>query len=312
MLRILTLLLLTGCPGDDTGSKPDDTDDTTEPAGTVELADAHNGALSVSLLAENTELAEGENCSLDWSGLTADMVGRPIDPLTDITEAKIYAFQSLEPATVLEGLADESLSQSDVSFIVSCTPTDGSCDLEEFVTMGHWFIPSRDFLADRYTLLLGLFGENEDGARAYVFLSPSRDTEELVYSMADGASVLEAELDLSALEPPQLPANPEVEVDWGELTTDAMGEEMDAGDLDRLLLFSFAEADHASDLTGWFTHATASWSLDTDATSSPLTALEGETEFTGIDADSTWLLALYNTRRDLPVPRLVALVELAE
>ncbi len=305
MLPALLLPLLMGCPPDDTGAQHTDS-----PAQPVALVDANGGSFSATLQAETALLAEGLNATLDWGGLTQDLLGRPLQPTTDITEARIFSFRSLDQATILEGLATETLSQSDVSFIVSCTPESDRCDLEEFVTMGHWLIPSRDFLEGLGVWLLELRGDTDQGIRALAFLQPSATTQQHLYVMGDSASSLAVTLDLTALTPVQLDAGPTVALDWAGLTHTAQGVEFESDRLDRAVLYRFDQdtAQAATDLLAWPSLAAETWSLEVEGTELELGSMLGDSAFTGIDSDSVWMLALYCTRCDLAVPRFVTVL----
>jgi len=306
MLRVLPLLLLIGCPPDDTGDEH-----TGQPPGsTVSLSDADNASLAISLNAETAVLAEGQNCTIDWAQLSVDLMGRPIQPTQDITEARIYSFQSLDPASILSGLATETLSQGNVSFIVSCTPDNNRCNLADFVTMGHWIIPSSDFVQGQGIWLLELRGEDADGPHGLAFLQPAPTSPEQLYAFTNGSSSMDAQLDLTASGALPLPTGPDITVDWSGLLLDAQGTDLEAGDVDRVVLHRFEQADQATDMLAWSSQAAETWSLDVASTSATLEALEGDSTFTGIDADSTWLLALYCRNCDMPVPRFVTLLEL--
>jgi len=305
MLRALPLFLLIGCPTDDTGA-----DHTGQPHdGTVPLSDEDNASLTITLNAETAVLAQGQNCTIDWAQLSVDLLGRPIQPTQDITEARIYSFQSLDPASILAGLATETLSQADVSFIVSCTPENNRCNLADFVTMGHWIIPSSDFVQGQGLWLLELKGEDADGPHGLAFLQPAPASPEQLYTITNSSSSMDAQLDLTSSGALPIPTEPDITIDWSDLLLDAQGVELDAGDVDRVVLHRFEQADHADDMLAWSSQAAETWSLDVGSTNATLEALVGDSAFTGIDADSTWLLALYCRRCDLPVPRFVTLLE---
>jgi hypothetical protein len=305
MLRLLTLCLLVGCPKDDTGSDPE----TDAPPSLVEISDAQGAAITMSLNAETVRLASGQDATIDWSALTMDLMQRSIDPAADITDAKIYHFQSLEPQEILAGFATDELSQSDVSFIVSCEPQDMRCDLEDFVTMGHQFIAERDFVEGHGRLMLELVGDPALGPLAMAFLQPATDSDAHLYAMDDDASTLRFELDLASAEAIAMVPGTTPTLDWSALTQSGQGGSIDPEDLDRVEIFRFEQASQAEDLLGWADAATARWSLDCDGATVELTALEGDTEFTGIDVDGAWLLAITCSRCNLPVPRFVASLE---
>jgi hypothetical protein len=304
MLRYLLICLLTGCPKDDT-AKPKDTE---QPPGLIELSDGHNASITMSLGAHTARLASGQDATIDWSALSLDLMRRPLDPSTDVSDARIYAFQTLTPEEILAGFAADELSQSDVSFIVSCEPQDARCDLEDFVTMGHQFIAKRDFVEGRGRLMLELLGDPELGPLALAFLEPDASSSAHVYAMQDGDSSLQLELELGGSAIPLAPGHTPT-LDWSGLTQDAQGGSIDADDLDRLQLYRFEQAADTEDPYTWATRAAERWSLEADDAQVDLAALEGETAFTGIDTGSSWLLVLSCSRCNLTAPRFVGLLE---
>ncbi len=301
MHRVLPLLLLLGCPADDTGDEPS--------GGTATVGDSHNATLVVGLEAQSVPLAQALDHTISWGDLSADLMGRPIDPAVDITQARIFSFLTLDQTTIMDGLAMESLEQSDVSFIVSCTPTDSSCLLSEFVTIGHWIIPESDFVDGLGLWLVELKGDADAGPRAYAFLEPSAASATEDYAFSDGSSSMSATLALADDAVPT-PAGTDVSIDWSGLGTDAQGREVDPEDLDRVVLYRFTEGDQASAMLGWDDAAAERWSLEVDEPQALLSALEGPTDFTGLTDADTWILALYCGRCDLPVPRLIAKLQL--
>jgi hypothetical protein len=110
----LATLLLLGCPespplqlDDDSADADDDAADddsaAVDCAGTwiTELQDVTSGAITV-----------------DWSGLTEDLHGEPLDPAHDLDELQVMAL-ALNAGAARQKICDDALQQSDVAVLLS-------------------------------------------------------------------------------------------------------------------------------------------------------------------------------------------------
>ena len=122
----LALVALAGC-----GSACDATSDLT-------LDDANNYAFDGALDIRSTPLPSGSDPVFDWSGLTTDLQGHPLDPVDDIDNVAVIAFWSLTHAEVEAGLSTDSLAQEDLAVFVAYEPGDAtSAHLSQLTLLGN-------------------------------------------------------------------------------------------------------------------------------------------------------------------------------
>jgi len=137
------------------------------------LTDENNLRLDVSLETDDVLLLQQQDHLLGWSGLTEDLLTRPLYSCEEIEDVTLYQFPSMDQASILEGLAHGDLDQAAICALWRCEPRDCGCALSEFSYVGHPLVPETDFLAQTGERLLTLGGGSTVGIRAMVFLSPT-------------------------------------------------------------------------------------------------------------------------------------------
>ncbi len=303
-----TLLLATGCPtGAETGAPVDG-------CKVCSLRDEHGASVEPILIAEPASLAEGEDAWLDWSELGEDLAGRETDPVEDIVEARLFVFGSTSAEAILEGLAHDTLDQGDVGILAATMPEEPGCALSDFELQGHWIRPETDFVQGSGTWLVELLGGDDVGLRSLALLVPSAQSTVSEFTFTSSSATLEATLDLSAATPVMVAPDANLELEWSNLASSALGGDLSLANIDSLVLTSFLEPQTIpTDLLALDTSANEQWTLDiSGATSARLSEMAGERPFPGIDTEHGWLVSLHCGGCDLPIPRFVAALEVAD
>jgi len=294
--------------------------------GTVEnaavLRDEDNGAVEASLEVEELEVAAGVDVLLDWSGLHEDLWGRPLAPLEDAQRASLYHFVLDDPTEILEGLVHDSLPQCVLDLHVRCQSKTASCLLSEFTFYsGHSVDVVEQFQEADGTWLLAV--ESNDGAEelAFLVLVPVDSSTVGLAELTDGSSAQHLDVDLEQLPVVEVRRDGAMMVDWSELRTDLLGDELDPRVVDRLAVARVphdALDDPERVMTQLRAVALELWlaEIPNSASSFPLVELQesntGEQGFAGPEGQDPWLLLLGCSSCGDPLPRFVSKLAWAE
>ena len=321
------LLLLAGCDddsaGDDDvtiGDDDDDDDDTSDDDSELALTDGHNYSFVGTLDIESFEAMEQTSILLRWDGLTTDLQGHALDP-DDLDVAALAVFRYLSQEEVAQGLVENSLLMSDVSLYVEDGLEDGqtSIHLGDLTLFGN-DIDVEQYFEDGYGTWLFTLNTGTKpgtGARMIAFLEPTPGStvDEIVIS--DGTALVTVDADLNGLTPAELPAGQTPSLSWGGLTTDGLGNEIQHGTIDRLMVAHYATLT-PSDLEAQFLDLELIADVQYDL------VLEGQMEaglatlsgddgaFGGITADGTWILALRCDTCANPAPPFLTTLSVCE
>jgi hypothetical protein len=306
-LFALTLALL-GC------SDPKDTADSAEPVEPCDacvLSDSNNFSYSVDLDVARISLAELADVTVDWSGLTTNFYGLPMDPAVDVEEAWLVVFLNATADEIEADLAADTLDQSDVTVYVTCESEEARCALSEFNIFGTYLDVQDYFTPDYGTWLVTLLAADRPGYHSLIFLEPDPSSSATTARFEDGATTLDAEVDLHSLAPIYLYEGAGASLDWSGLTVDGLGNEASVHKLDQLLLAHYSEDIPALEdrFFELWDIADERWELDIgERTSLELTELEG---FAGVSGEGTWLLGLFCSTCENPAPRFMTELRLA-
>jgi len=179
---------------------PSDVPDPDDPPGCdqCEIRDEHNFRLDVVLYADSTQLCELRNATLDWCGLTTDLLARPLESCEEVRSATLYTLHDTTQAEILLGLARDDLEQSVINQFWACEPTDCGCGLADFSFIGHPLIPDTDFAREDDIWLLSLDGGDSRGVLALSFLEPDAGTQCSELAVDDATSGVAVHVDLEA------------------------------------------------------------------------------------------------------------------
>jgi hypothetical protein len=274
------------------------------------LADDANYQFSSQLDIDTFTLQPQADVRITWPDVTTDLVGHPLDP-AEIDQVTLVVFPDLTPDEAAAALASDTATQAAVGLYQVCTPTDGACLLSEFGLLGSRPGVDQYFEAGTGSWLLVLGEAGEAHGRALAFMEASADATDTTVVVTDDTYALTVDADLGALAPVALPAGTTAVVDWSALTADGFGNAMDIRTLDALEVARFdlsaAELEEqflrVEDLDG------SRWRADVSGLDQfDLAELEGDSPFTGIDTDGTWVLALRCSSCFHPAPRFLTLL----
>lgn len=285
------------------------------------LDDAQNYDFTSEITAGFDVVASGEDSVVDWSGLTEDLLGNPMDPAADCDVISIVAFEGLTQEEALQGINDDTLLQSDLSGFADYTRVadETSAKLSEFSLMGYPVDPAAQIVESESAYLVSCVTIDEatgnQSYRMFDFFRPVIGASSAPITLTSDSAELSYTVDLEAGVPVPLLADGRVRVDWSALTTGPSGLPIDLPDIDTLMIArydepiylleedflhvdSLAEQIWTADVEGW-----GDWYLD------ELEDADGEA-FPGFTAESgTWLTALRCSTCLNPAPPFLGVVE---
>ncbi len=281
------------------------------------LDDANNYFFTTSLTSETIAVADcPDDLTMDWSGLTTDLLGHEMDPTTDIDTMRVVRFYDKEQQEILDAISANELSQSDISGNVDYTPTAGetSALLSEFDFNGTPIDPATEVCSELgatflFTALTGLYEY-----RMLLFFEPTDGESNTEVAMDGDSALLAFDADLSAGGVIEVPANREILIDWIGLTTDGQGNPFSVSNIDHLMLARYelsVEEMEAQFLDleiipdemytaniGGIGEFELSQALD-----------ESGNAFSGFEGEGLWLLGLFCTTCANPAPLYLAVIE---
>jgi len=275
------------------------------PCETCVVEDRHNFRYASQLDVAQATLAQSQDATVSWEGLSADLRGRPLDPVSNPGEAVLLWFPLLEHEAIVQHIANDSLTQDAIGAYFFCRPDEPRCALSSFCLDHTCLEPAQYFEAERGSFLVTLRDGVDQQALAFLFLAPDPASDETLAVIGDSATALEVQVDLEGVDPLEVGPGADLELDWGGLSRDGLGNPLALHRLDALELAHFAaepaalEADFLllDELTA------ERWSMDVEGLiSASLAGFEG---FDGIDDQGTWLLALRCSSCQSPIPKVI-------
>jgi hypothetical protein len=247
----------------------------------------------------------------EWGGLTKDFLNHDVNPMTGIENINVILWQ-LPEAELAQKLNDDSLDAQDGQPpAVLNTMGATSADLFDFKTVAGDVIPQETFdeyldpaefppAMNTYTAILAvgdLAGDSEVKMLQAFKLDPASTNSTVTITNASTTLMYDAKLGL--LQPTLIPAgNGAIEIDWGDVETNAMGAEFLPTQITRARVAHYNET--PAELEDKFLDleliATATYEAPVlSGTSIMLNELknEGGQAFPGIDGQGTWLVALF-------------------
>jgi hypothetical protein len=295
----------------------------------IVAAKANNYSFSSVLSFPSVAVAPDRELAFDWSGLSRDFLGHELDPLAEIDTVTLILWRMTEQELQTK-LNDDELVQRDVA-VAATAPTQNALtrvSLFEFGTPGRLptdppigadqILPFLDAAAydpaeHIYTLMASTGMQIGSGTRMIQSfkLDPASENAEVV--MTDASTVLDVSVDLQSLEPTPVPlGDPALTVDWSMMTENALGGEFARNSIGLVAIAHYSES--PAELESKFLElvrydrsiiADRVWLLDVPAGErAMLQGAVGENgaAFEGIDAEGTWMLALFCTQCQNPAP----------
>lgn len=282
--------------------------------------DTNNFTYTADLTVASVPLAAATDNLLGWEGLTHDIHGGLLAPMTDVDEAQLIGFRDLSQAAIADGLANETLEQADVTLYVVCTPDSSTCNMSDFRIGRSGVDLSKYFLPDMGNWLLALSANGKPGAGGLLFLEPEASAPDFAH-VTDASSRLDVTVDFHSLTPLGVPRDDAaVTLDWSGVATDGLGNAFQPAEIDGAYIARFDAPldDLEVDPVDLVTRGDASyWKADvTGMSQANLAAFTNTVDpgqtFPGIDSEGTWLFALTCSSCTNPAPRFVTVLTVAE
>jgi hypothetical protein len=319
--------LLLGCASEAEEPAPGQSSDPTcpnEPTA-FSITDDTNYTFTSTVAVEMATLKSATDLRFDWSALTQDFFGQPIDPATDI-DMVLISLWNLTPEALAESVARDQLDRNASEGAIMTYP-DGSYTSQNLLSFGLLGNPLPDedeiwkrfdtnhpefeYPQDQYTFLMTASSGTSPGKGSRMLgffnLDPSSSVTEL--SLTNDSTLLDYTVDLARMNPVRVPTGqPSLTVDWSQMTVNALGNQYLANQITQARIAHF-ETTSLAELEAGFLNleemADRSWSGEIAAgTSIDLGLLTDETgaPFPGIDDTGTWFVALFCTVGDCNNP----------
>ena len=159
----------------------------------IRLDDRHNYRFESSFSVASTEIAEGVDSRVEWRGLDEDILGNSLDA-TAVSQLSIIRFPSLTQESVLLGIENDSLRQSDLSGAVDLDARGREeAMLSDFSIQGTTLNPQEEIYSDLGTYLLLAY--QEERVVGLQFLAPTEGSQAQEISMNSTSTTLEYTVD---------------------------------------------------------------------------------------------------------------------
>ncbi len=280
----------------------------------VVFQDDQNYAFTSEITATADVIRSGEDGTVDWSGLTTDLLGNPMNPSTDLSRIQIAQFSAMTQDEVLAGINDDNLLQSDIAGAVEYPILAGETDatLTDFGILGTYVNPSTDIIEGGGTYLVAAIS-GDSQFRMFHFFRPVTEAAAAPVTLTADSAALTYTVDLSVGLPIPMTSAGRTRVDWSALTLGPSGQAIDLPDIDTLTLARYDEA--PSDLESDFLHVDAlaeeMWSHDVEGWGDwYLDELEDAdgVAFDGFNRHGTWLIALRCSTCLNPAPPFLGVI----
>ncbi len=293
----------------------------------LDLEEGQNYAFQSALDIQSVDVRAGGDLHFDWRELTVDMLGRPVDP-DQIDRMEVLVF-SLPPRELIQGMNDDSLSQSDLAAIAYLpTRHDSGADYLSLLSAGGVPLDEETLLAyldpveyspldTTFAVILGQGGALGKNARTIQLFRPTAGEDNPTVTITNASASLTFEADIAGAQPVTLPAGrTDIALDWGSaLSRNAMGRPFAPYQITAAMVAHFADLT-PRDLEAAFlemeTVASARFTADiTAGTALHLGDLTDDTgaPFQGITPTGTWVVALFCGTCVNPAPWFLSVLE---
>jgi hypothetical protein len=296
--------------------------------GSIIINDANNYKATSSLTIPRVQTAPGVDLKICWGDMKKDFLCHDVVPATDINSLSFLQVQKLSEQQVESDLGTgQSFADAVIPRVyhTSQAPSATCTTLSAFaldpapVPPKNPVIPTQDYTVANNKIYMVLFSTGTalgTGSKSMLFLEPTESsTVTTVNAVADSCSILDFKADISQVSIP-VPANGPFVVDWGQLKTDGLQNEVLYSDIDKLQL-GFYQNMTITDLEAHFLDldriATTFYELPLSGTvkQADLTsaATAGGAKFGGFaQTDGIWAVALRCGGCEVPAPVAVAIL----
>jgi hypothetical protein len=276
------------------------------------LSEANIPTWDITVSVPTYELCDGCDLSMDWSGLSTDLLGQSITPSDDIETVTLYVFEPSPTEDLLDGLVSNTLDQSLLVARWTCDSAKNRSSLSDCAFVGHPLVPSEYFIEGWGQWLLLLNGGSPSRLRTMVFMNPTPSSVQAELELVGQSSVIEGGMDGSAAQPIRMKEDVELIVDWSELSKDSWGATLRPSVLDVLQLdrLEVSASEAAGQILSLDSLSQERWSGDVlGSTQASLASLQGPRPFPGIEPESTWFLTAWCSTCDLELPVFATWIE---
>jgi hypothetical protein len=299
-----------------------------EPAGTAgascdttdarfAITDDTNYSLPSTLSIERQTLKDATDLRFDWTLLSRDFYGKPLNAAADI-DMVLLSLWAMTPAELEDRLERDDLPRSENIGAITAYP-DGSAtsaNLLSFNLQGNpipeeelWgyfdtAAPNFEYPPERYTFLAMAASGTAlgKGARMLSFFTLDPASSQTALAFTNESTHLDFEAQIAGARAVKVPrATPGLVIDWSDMTLNALGNEFLPNQITEVAVAHFATASVA-ELEQNFVNLEESadgwWEGKVEiGTSIELSTLKDRSQasFPGIDAQGTWLVALFCT-----------------
>lgn len=284
---------------------------------TIQLTDDQNFRFTTALSAEVVPVQDcPEDLTMDWSGLTADLLGHELDPTTDIDTMRVVRFYDQLPQDILDAISANDLAQSDISGNVDYTPVGGetSAMLTAFNFNGTGIDPTTEVCSSlnatfMFTALTGLYEY-----RMLMFFEPVDGEANTTVELTADSAGLEFDADLSRGGVIEVPKGRDYTVSWLDLTLDGQGNSFSLSNIDRLMLarYSLTVEEMEQQFLDLQLLPDEMYTADIGGVGEYQLALATDQDgnaFDGFGGDGLWLMGLFCSTCANPAPLYLAVME---
>ena len=281
----------------------------------IALSDSQNYLFESILTADSEPVPAGEDTLVDWSALEEDLLGVPIDPVSEINQLSIIRFPRLSQTEVLDGINNDSLKQSDLSGYVEYEPSSGelSAYFSDFSIQGTYVEPAEEIQTDMGTFVI-IANTGNTLTRMLQFFEPQPNAAETTVALTPNSASIDYTIDIQAGEAVVPEKAERYLLSWDTLTTNGAGNPLALNQIDTLMVGGFSQS--VEQIEGDFLGieqladelyiANVSGVLSYDL--SQLTREDGGA-FEGFSEDYLWLIALRCSLCVNPAPPFLTLVQ---
>ena len=303
--------------------------------GEVFLTDATNYTFESSIDVQHTVLKDATDLTFDWSGLTKDLFGRPMDPAEDI-DLVLISLWNMSPDELEQNLSSDNLPLSQNEGVLTTYP-DGSYTSRNLLAFDLLMAPlpeeevwlrfdtnHPDFAYPQAEYTFMLTANNgtalNQGARMIAFFNVDPSATQTELELSDQSATLAYTVDLDTAQPVRVPAGqPNVTLSWRDMTVNALGNEFRTTQINDVVVAHFPSSS-LEDLESQFLQleslADGWWTGEVAAGASiDLGTLEDANQgaFPGIDDTGIWMVGLFcTTNCNNPAPWLLTVLEPCE
>ncbi len=321
-LGLCAVLALGACSGSD--DKDPTTTDTGPECGTeVFFEDSNNYSFTAAFQIGAIEVAPETTLNVDWSGVTVDIRGRAVDPSS--IEQLLFVEFDLTQSEILEKIDANALDQSDAGSSQLLWDNTGVTTMssDEFTQIGNPIDYSALDDDPSQSWLLSVINYQIDGRFDFLmnaFVVPTAGSTNTDVVLDNATSTLEFDVDLQTADRLCFaPDEPELVLDWINVTTDAYNRDLDLAYVNNLVIGHIPD-DNIENVEGLFLRlyeeADQLYDLDVNGLSfayldEAVSRADGTTPFPGFSSDGTWVVAIECTRSECtnPAPILLGVVE---